>query len=96
MFNNQEINAQIKSRLGSTFLTQKTIQLQQKLAKIKPQPWPESALHLSKNTFISVPYSFAQQYIDTVSQLLFLQILENNSPLNKSSYFSPEQGVALK
>jgi hypothetical protein len=90
LFNNQEINAQIKSRLGSTFLTQKTIQLQQKLAKIKPQPWPESALHLSKNTFISVPYSFAQQYIDTVSQLLFLQILENNSPLNKSSYFSPE------
>ena len=90
MINNQEINAQIKSRLGSTFLKQRNIHLKQKLVKIKPQPWPENTLHLRKNIFISVPYSFAQQYIDTVSQLLFLQILENNSPLNKSSYFSPE------
>ncbi|MDF1583461.1 MAG: hypothetical protein RQ733_07505 [Methyloprofundus sp.] len=89
-FNNQEINAQIKHRLGSTFLQQKTSQLEQLLVKIKPQPWPESALRLSKNTFISVPYSFAQQYIDTVSQLLFLQILENNTGLDESSYFSPE------
>jgi len=89
-FNSLQINAQIKHRLGGTFLTQKTTQLKQKLAKTKLQPWPENALHLRKNTFISVPYSFAQQYIDTVSQLLFLQTLENNSPLNESSYFSPE------
>ena len=88
--NNQKINAQIKHRLDSTFLKQKTSQLEKQLAKIKAQPWPESTLHLSKNTFISVPYSFAQQYIDSVSQLLFLQIIENNTPLNESSYFSPE------
>jgi len=89
-FSSLQINAQIKQRLGSIFLTQKTIQLKQKLAKIKPQPWPENVLHLRKDTFIPVPYSFAQQYIDGVSQLLFLQILENNTPLNESSYFSPE------
>ena len=88
--NNQKINAQIKHRLDSTFLKQKTSQLEKQLAKIKAQPWPESTLHLSKNTFISVPYSFAQQYIDTVSQLLFLQILEKNTQLNEANYFSPE------
>ncbi len=94
-FYSQEINTRIKDRLDSTFLKAKISQLEQNIVKIKPQPWPDNALHLSKSTFISVPYSFAQQYISAVSQLLFLQVLENNAPLNKASYFSPEHQLFL-
>jgi len=94
-FDSQAINAQIKHSLAPTFLKQKALQLEQKLATIKPQRWPESALHLSKNTFISIPYSFAHHYIDTLSQLWFLQILENNAPLNEAHYFSPEHKLFL-
>ncbi|MCF7969659.1 MAG: hypothetical protein K9L22_00645 [Methylococcaceae bacterium] len=94
-FDSQAINAQIKHRLGSAFLQQKALQLKKKLATIQPQRWPESALHLSKNAFISIPYSFAHHYLDTLSQLWFLQTLENNAPLNEVHYFSPKHNLFL-
>jgi len=87
------IKQKISSKLGATFVSSKITELTQKLKTLKPEAWPEQALLINEHNFISIPYSFAQQYINTLSQLLFLQTLRDEHTLNAINYFSPEHKV---
>lgn len=87
------INKAIHKNLGTDFIDKHIQQIKTTISTYQPIAWPQSSLIISENTFLSVPYSFASRYLDSVSKLLFLQTLKANTPLNNKYYFSPEHAM---
>ena len=85
------IQQQIKQKYGNNFLNNQIQNLKEEINTLQPLPWAKGSLQLSNNSFLAVPYSFASQHIDTVSQLLFLETIKKGFSLNKQQYFIPEQ-----
>ena len=84
------LQRRIDQKYGATFLDKKIQQLKAQISTLEIQPWPQSSLQFTTNSFLTVPYSFASHHIDSVSQILLLEMIKNGRPLNKQSYFSPE------
>jgi hypothetical protein len=90
---NKAIHKKIQESLGTGFIDKYIQQLKTNISIDQPTDWPQSSLQISENAFLSVPYSFASRYLDTISKLLFLQTLKAATPLNKKLYFSPEHTI---
>ncbi|NOQ14134.1 MAG: hypothetical protein GQ583_06605, partial [Methyloprofundus sp.] len=85
------LQQKIKQKYAENFLNDQIQGLKEEINTLKPLPWAKDSLQLSNNSFLPVPYSFASQHIDTVSQLLFLETIKKGSSLNKQQYFILEQ-----
>ncbi|NOQ17346.1 MAG: hypothetical protein GQ581_09820 [Methyloprofundus sp.] len=90
---NKAVHKKIQKTLGADFIDKQIQKLTTNIPTYQPTAWPQNSLQVSENTFLSVPYSFASRYLDSVSKLLFLQTLKANTPLNNKLYFSPEHAI---
>ena len=89
------LQQQIQQKYGDIFLNESIQRLKEETSSLQPKPWPKNSLQLSDHSFLPVPYSFASQYIDAVSKMLFLEAIKKGIPLNKHQYFTPEQSSFL-
>ncbi|MCK4841076.1 MAG: hypothetical protein KAT04_04245 [Methylococcales bacterium] len=93
---NKALIKKIQQNKGNDFLTESLVQLKQQINSYQPDQEFKKTVILNDSKFLSVPYSFASRYIDTVGKLLFLQTLNNNIPLNPQNYFTPkDEGFIL-
>jgi len=86
---NQRIKKQIINKLGAQFLDKKQQYLLAEIQLLQPQTWLNSTRQFTENDFISIPNSFARQYINKVSKRLFIKVFKNNISLNTHTLFTP-------
>jgi len=86
---NQRIKKQIINKLGAQFLDKKQQYLLAEIQLLQPQTWLNSTRQFTENDFISIPNSFARQYINKVSKRLFIKVFKNNVSLNTHTLFTP-------
>jgi len=85
---NQHIKTHIINKLGTQFLDKKQQQLLDEIQSLQPKIWPNSTRQFTENDFISIPNSFARQYINNVSKRLFIKSFKNNVSLNTQLLFT--------
>lgn len=88
-----KLQQQIAQHYSADYLSRRIEQLKSAIASLQPQPWAKNSLQFSIDTFSPIPYSFATRYLDSVSKLWLLEIINNGNALNQQAYFSPESSA---
>lgn len=88
----RDLQKKIHQRIGKNFLIHEIKRLKQQLLTTKIKAWMSPA-PFKDEAFLTVPYSFARRYIDTVNHLLLLQIIQDKKFLNTRYSFAPRHPI---
>ena len=76
----QTLKAAIPARYGEDFLATKQRQTWNRLLTLKPEPREPAGLDIAEDRFSPAGYSFAQHYVDLLTDLAALEVLARSIP----------------
>jgi hypothetical protein len=75
----------VAQNYGSTFLSNRRAQTENALASLRTTEWRGELLSLSPNRFPLLPYSFNERFGDLITNLIAIEVIEQDAPLNQDA-----------
>lgn len=83
------LNNVIKKKYGKAFLSQRISELIQKIKSLQPTQWQKSIATVNDEQYPRMVYSFANQYMDLMTAVFALQVIEQGLRLREDAYIVP-------
>jgi hypothetical protein len=81
-----QVQQKIQIRFNRHYVKQQLQHLVERIKQMRPTPWLEQSIKLQTGQFPKITYSFANRYLDTITEWLALKVIQQQRPLRIHVY----------
>ncbi len=80
------VQQKIQTRYHKQYLKQRLQAIVRRIKQMHPTPWTDQSIKLQAGQFPKITYSFANRYLDAITEWLALKVIQQQRPLRASVY----------
>jgi hypothetical protein len=80
------VQQRIQTRYNKQYLNQQLQAIVRRIKQMHPTPWTDQSIKLQAGQFPKITYSFANRYLDAITEWLALKVIQQQRPLRTSVY----------